>query len=185
MWRCAWKAPARMPEVGGPGQVGEGKEEVEGKSRGRAEVPRYPHLVEHLYPRSLDSIAVRHGDRGFRWSVRTGKQRKKGGGGGSRKLFTLRLLAPSKQDGSIPREIDAFLKSLRNHPLWVRDFLSIELTDIKRGTNTRLGITIRRLYDRLFAEKCPGVQRSLAKRRARARRNINDSIRQAKNAEPT
>jgi hypothetical protein len=56
---------------------------------------------------------------------------KKGGGGG-KKLFTLRLLAPSQQDGSIPREIDAFFKSLRNHPLWLRDFLSVEVTDIKR-----------------------------------------------------
>jgi hypothetical protein len=57
---------------------------------------------------------------------------KKGGGSG-KKLFTLRVLSPSKQDGSIPREIDAFLKALRNHPLWLRDFLSVEITDIKRA----------------------------------------------------
>ncbi len=57
---------------------------------------------------------------------------KKGGGPG-KKAFTLRVVSPSKQDGSIPRELDAFLKSLRNHPLWMRDFTSIDVTDIKRA----------------------------------------------------
>ena len=53
-------------------------------------------------------------------------------GGAGKKSLTLRVLSRSKQDGSIPREIDAFFKSLRNHPLWMRDFLSVEVTDIKR-----------------------------------------------------
>ena len=41
-------------------------------------------------------------------------------------------MAPISPDGSTPREIDAFLESLRNHPLLQRDFPLVELADIKR-----------------------------------------------------
>ena len=101
-----------------------------------------------------------------------------GGGGGGKRLFTLRLLAPSKEDGSIPREIDAFLKSLRNHPLWVRDFLSVEITDIKRaqakGTTTpMIGFTILCSPKNALASGGPAPA---ARAAPRVRRNTNDSI---------
>jgi hypothetical protein len=48
-------------------------------------------------------------------------------------MFTLRATSPCKPDGSIPREIDAFFKSVRQHPLWLHDFVAVDITNIKRG----------------------------------------------------
>jgi hypothetical protein len=58
---------------------------------------------------------------------------KKGGGGAVKKSFTLHVISPSKEDGSMSPELDSFFKSLRNHPLWLRDFLSVDVMDIKRA----------------------------------------------------
>ncbi len=49
-----------------------------------------------------------------------------------KRSLILRATAPIMPDGSTPREIDAFLESLRNHPLLKRDFPIVELADIKR-----------------------------------------------------
>ena len=117
-------------------QAGEGEEGLAGKGRGRAQVPRHPHLVEHLCPGSLDPPSARHGDRGFRRQHASGKRGKRGGGG-ARNRSPCGVCSPCKQDGSIPREIDAFLKSLRNHPLWLRDFRRSNITDIKRMPSAR------------------------------------------------
>ena len=58
--------------------------------------------------------------------------------GMQKKLFQLRATVPLPADGATPREIDTFLRALRNHPLLKRDFASVELADIKRtqATNT-------------------------------------------------
>jgi hypothetical protein len=49
-----------------------------------------------------------------------------------KKSLVLRATAPIMPDGSTPREIDALLESLRNHPLLQRDFPLVELAEIKR-----------------------------------------------------
>jgi hypothetical protein len=71
----------------------------------------------------------------------------KRGGGGGRRTFILRISSPCNPDGSIPREIDAFFKSVRKHPLWLHDFQSVDITDIKRmparsGRSPAIGFTI-------------------------------------------
>ena len=49
----------------------------------------------------------------------------------------MRAMAPLAQDGVTPRDIDAFLNALRNHPLFRRDFGSAELTEITRSQGSR------------------------------------------------
>lgn len=50
-----------------------------------------------------------------------------------KKSLLLRVSAPILANGSMPREIDAFLDSLRGHPLLKRDYPLVELADIKRS----------------------------------------------------
>jgi hypothetical protein len=45
--------------------------------------------------------------------------------------LTLRLNAPIPRTGAMPREIDAFLRTLRDDPLLRRDFARIELADLR------------------------------------------------------
>jgi hypothetical protein len=49
-----------------------------------------------------------------------------------KKSFVMRATAPISSNGSMPREIDDFLNSLRGNPLLKRDFPIVELADIKR-----------------------------------------------------
>jgi hypothetical protein len=49
-----------------------------------------------------------------------------------KKSFVLRGAAPISPDGSIPKDIDALLTAVRNHPLLKRDFPIVQLSDIKR-----------------------------------------------------
>ncbi|MCE5268191.1 MAG: hypothetical protein LLG00_09935 [Planctomycetaceae bacterium] len=51
------------------------------------------------------------------------------------KAMTLAATAPMGPDGAAPREIDAFLNSLRHDPVVQRDFASAELTGIKPGAS--------------------------------------------------
>ena len=55
----------------------------------------------------------------------------KGGGGG--KSLKLQATATVSEDGAIPREIDAFLSTLRNDPLLKRDFSSVECPGISQS----------------------------------------------------
>ncbi len=50
--------------------------------------------------------------------------------GKANSAFELRGTVPLSADGSIPRDIDAFLNALPKDPLWTRDFASVA-TDIK------------------------------------------------------
>ena len=93
------------------------------------------------------------------------------GGGAAERAFSLRATAPLAQDGVTPRDIDAFLSALRNHPLFRRDFASAELTGIKRSQGSRTvtaGAT--------FTIVCvPKRQRPCAKRPRATRKGQNDS----------
>lgn len=56
-------------------------------------------------------------------------------GGGGKQHFAVRARAPLADDGSTPRNIDAFLTALRNDPIIQRDFSSAELTGIKQSAS--------------------------------------------------
>jgi hypothetical protein len=60
-----------------------------------------------------------------------------GGKGKARRSLALKLSAPLKKAGAMPKEIDAFLRTLRDDPLLKRDFPEIELGDLRwaPGTN--------------------------------------------------
>lgn len=57
---------------------------------------------------------------------------KKGAANAAKKSLMLRATVPIAQDGSTPREVDAFLTALRNSALLKKNFASVELTDLKR-----------------------------------------------------
>ncbi len=65
-----------------------------------------------------------------------------GKGGAGKSAFNIGVTIPLAADGSTPREIDAFLNSLRSDPVLQRDFASAELTGISQGAgaakNTRV-----------------------------------------------
>jgi Tfp pilus assembly protein PilN len=54
-----------------------------------------------------------------------------GGRGKPRRSLALKLAAPIKKAGGMPREIDAFLRALRDAPLLKRDFPEIELANLQ------------------------------------------------------
>jgi hypothetical protein len=60
-------------------------------------------------------------------------------GSGSKQSFAIGATVPLAGDGSTPREIDAFLNSLRNDPVLQRDFASAELTGIKQAASLDKG----------------------------------------------
>ncbi len=53
--------------------------------------------------------------------------------------FTVGVSVPLAKDGSTPREIDAFLNSLRNDPVLQHNFASAELTGISQGGSSVKG----------------------------------------------
>ncbi len=59
-----------------------------------------------------------------------------------KKSFILRATVPMAQNGLMPREIDGFMSTLRDHPLLKRDFHVVELADIK---STEGGATVKAL----------------------------------------
>ena len=58
--------------------------------------------------------------------------KKKDGGMKLKKSFILRLSAPMSTDGKMPKEIDDFMNSLREHPLLKKDFPTVELREVVR-----------------------------------------------------
>ncbi|HEY2157700.1 MAG TPA: hypothetical protein VGH33_18870 [Isosphaeraceae bacterium] len=54
-----------------------------------------------------------------------------GGKGKAKKSLALKLSAPSKKAGAMPREIDGFLRTLRDDPMLKRDFPEIEMGDLR------------------------------------------------------
>jgi hypothetical protein len=59
-----------------------------------------------------------------------------GKGGAGKPAFNIGVTIPLAADGSTPREIDAFLNSLRSDPVLQRDFASAELTGISQSAGT-------------------------------------------------
>jgi hypothetical protein len=72
---------------------------------------------------------------GFYELERTGKRRD--ADTKPRRSLVMRAITPVLAGGAMPREIDAFLQSLRNDPLLRRDFPLVELADIKRTQDFR------------------------------------------------
>ncbi len=58
--------------------------------------------------------------------------KKKDGGIKQKKSFVLRLSSPMTKEGKMPKEIDDFMNSLREHPLLKRDFPTVELREVVR-----------------------------------------------------
>lgn len=58
--------------------------------------------------------------------------KKKDGGIKQKKSFVLRLSAPMTKEGKMPKEIDDFMNSLREHPLLKKDFPTVELREVVR-----------------------------------------------------
>ena len=84
----------------------------------------------HDIPARLPASAMLNTFHGLAELEYFGKKRE--GVGTPKRSLVLRATAPIMPDGSTPREINAFLESLRNHPLLQRDFPIVELADIKR-----------------------------------------------------
>ncbi|MGP0063258.1 MAG: hypothetical protein ACLQGP_06590 [Isosphaeraceae bacterium] len=62
----------------------------------------------------------------------------KGGGSSSKKQLVINFTTPMSEDGSLPRELDAFLATLRGEPALKRTFPLIEVTGL-RANPTRAG----------------------------------------------
>ena len=54
-----------------------------------------------------------------------------GGKGKAKRSLALKLVAPIPKAGAMPKEIDAFLRTLRDDPLLKRDFPEIEMGDLR------------------------------------------------------
>lgn len=83
----------------------------------------------HDIPTRLPPNATMNGFEGICDLEISGK--KKDSGMKQKKSFLLHIAAPIAKDGSMPKDIDDFLNSLREHPLLKKDFPLVELVDLK------------------------------------------------------
>lgn len=83
----------------------------------------------HDIPTRLPPNATMNGFEGICDLEVSGK--KKDTGLKTKKSFLIHIAAPVAKDGSMPKDIDHFLGSLREHPLLKKDFPIVELVDLK------------------------------------------------------